>query len=79
MPGPFLQGGSSLARALQTATLLKLPDQHLDHAGLFHSGRYYRATRDDGALVINLPPQRAAVVIMSIGLTPLSEGRVLAL
>jgi hypothetical protein len=77
--GPFLQGGTSLARALQTATLLKLPDQHLDHAGLFHSGRYYRATQDDGALVINLPPQRAPIVIMSIGLTPLNEGRVLAL
>jgi FMN phosphatase YigB (HAD superfamily) len=77
--GPFLQSGTNLARALQTAILSKLADQHLDHAGLFHSGRYYRATQDDGALVINLPPQRAPVVIMSIGLTPLSEGRVLAL
>ncbi|MDB5515960.1 MAG: hypothetical protein JWQ17_2718 [Tardiphaga sp.] len=77
--GPFLQSGTSLARALQTANVSKLPDQHLDYAGLFHSGRYYRATRDDGALVINLSPQRAPVVIMSIGLTPLNEGRVLAL
>jgi hypothetical protein len=77
--GPFLQSGASLARALQTTNVSKLPDQQLDYAGLYHSGRYYRATQDDGALIIQLPPQTAAVAILSIGLTPLTEQRVLAL
>jgi FMN phosphatase YigB (HAD superfamily) len=77
--GPFLQNGASLARALQTTKVSKLPDQHLEHAGLFHSGRYYRATQDDGALIIHLPLPTAPVGIISIGLTPLKEERVLAL
>jgi FMN phosphatase YigB (HAD superfamily) len=77
--GPFLQSGASLARALQTTKVSKLPDQHLDCAGLFRSGRYYRATQDDGALIIHLPPPAAPVEIISIGLTPLNEERVLAL
>jgi hypothetical protein len=56
-----------------------LPNQHLRHAGLDRSGRYYRATQDDGALIINIPNQMSPVVIVSIGLTSLSDDRAMAL
>jgi hypothetical protein len=43
------------------------------------SGRYYSADTDDGALVVDLPAPAAAVTMLSIGLTPLDGGRILAL
>ncbi|MEH2471069.1 FMN phosphatase YigB (HAD superfamily) [Nitrobacteraceae bacterium AZCC 2161] len=75
--GPFMHGGKDVSEALQSVDIVPLQDEHVSHAGLVRSGRYFRATQDDGALVINVPPQTVPVVIVSIGLTPLSGDRVL--
>jgi FMN phosphatase YigB (HAD superfamily) len=76
--GPFLQSGSDVKEALKSTDIVKLPDDRLGHAGLTRSGRHYRATQADGALVINLRAQTAPVVMLSVGLTPLNGDRVLA-
>jgi FMN phosphatase YigB (HAD superfamily) len=76
--GPFLQSGSDLKEALKSTDVVKLPDDQLCHAGLARSGRHYRATQEDGALVITLLDQTAPIVMISVGLTPLSGDRVLA-
>lgn len=51
----------------------------LRHPGLDRNGRYYRATQDDGAPIINVPAQMPPIVIVSIGLTSLNDDRVIAL
>jgi FMN phosphatase YigB (HAD superfamily) len=78
LSGPFLQSGSDVKAALNSNDVVRLPDDQLGHAGLTRSGRHYRATEEDGALVINLHAQAAPVVMISVGLTPLDGDRVLA-
>jgi FMN phosphatase YigB (HAD superfamily) len=76
--GPFLQSGPDLKEALKSTEVVNVPDDQLGHAGLIRSGRHYRASQEDGALVIKLRAQTAAVAIISIGLTLLNSNRVLA-
>ena len=77
--GPFLHAGSTVGNALASTCVTALPGQHVGDAGLVRSGRYFRATRDDGALVINLPAQDSPITILSIGLTTLNGERIMAL
>jgi len=77
--GPFLQCGLDVKEILKSTDVVRVPDQHLRHSGLERYGRYYRATQDDGALIIDASTQKSPVVIVSIGLTPLNGERVMAL
>jgi FMN phosphatase YigB (HAD superfamily) len=77
--GPFLQCGLDVKEILKSTDVVMVPDQHLRHSGLERYGRYYRATQDDGALIIDASTQKSPVVIVSIGLTPLNGERVMAL
>lgn len=79
LSGPFLHGGSKIGEALSSAVITALPEHRLSVAGLVRSGRYFRATQDDGALLIAVPPVDAAVTIISLGLTPVNGERVMAL
>jgi len=76
--GPFLQTGASIEKALLQTGALKLAPEHVTTAGVVRSGRYFCATEEDGALIIEIPPQTAAVAVVSIGLTPLQQQRVMA-
>jgi hypothetical protein len=79
MADPFLQCGLDVKEILKSTDVVMVPDQHLRHSGLERYGRYYRATQDDGALIIDASTQKSPVVIVSIGLTPLNGERVMAL
>ncbi|MDB5654677.1 MAG: hypothetical protein JWQ94_2290 [Tardiphaga sp.] len=79
LTGPFLHGGKKTGDALHSADFAALPEHCVSVAGMVRNGRYVRATQDDGALVITLPPPTAAVTIISIGLTPLNGERIMAL
>ena len=76
--GPFLQTGASIEKALFQTEVLKLAPEHVTTAGLVRSGRYFCATEQDGALIIEIPPQTAPVAIVSVGLTSLQHQRVIA-
>jgi hypothetical protein len=76
--GPFLQGGSDARETLERTDILQVPKKHLRHAGLDRSGRYYRATLDDGAPIINVPAQMSPTMLVSTGLTSLKDDRVMA-
>lgn len=78
LSGPFLHGGETAAEALQSASIVALPEHSVSSAGLIRNGRHFRATQDDGALVIALPRQLMPIVIVSIGLTPLNGDRIMA-
>jgi FMN phosphatase YigB (HAD superfamily) len=77
--GPFLQSGDSVKRALRDSNIMLVESPRLRHSGMTWSGRHYSADADDGALVIDLPASTAAVTVLSIGLTPLGGGRILAM
>jgi FMN phosphatase YigB (HAD superfamily) len=76
--GPFLQTGASIEKALLQTGALKFAPEHVTTAGLVRSGRYFCATEEDGALVIEMPSQTAPVAIVSVGLTSLKQQRVMA-
>ena len=57
---------------------MKLAPQHVTTAGLVRSGRYFCATEEDGALIIEILRQTAPVAIVSVGLTSLQHHRVMA-
>jgi len=77
--GPFLQSGASVRKALHDGDVVLLESPQVRHSGLTWSGRYYCAADADGALLVALPASTAAVTVLSIGLTPLDGGRILAL
>jgi len=77
--GPYLQGGASVRQALGDSRIVLLEAAKVGRSGMTWSGRYYSADADDGALVIELPAPTAAVTMLSIGLTPIDGGRILAL
>lgn len=79
LSGPFLHSGQSVSDALHSAAVTALPEQYFSVAGLVRSGRHIRATQEDAALLIAVPPVDAAVTIISIGLTPVNGERVMAL
>jgi hypothetical protein len=76
--GPFLQSGDTVDQVARSTDILKLDGPGIRHRGMTWNAGHYSATHDDAALTIDLPLQTAAVTILSIGLTPLNGGRVLA-
>jgi FMN phosphatase YigB (HAD superfamily) len=77
--GPFLQSGASVRQALRDGHIVLLQPPQVRRSAMTGSGRYYAADADDAALVIDLAASDAAVTVLSIGLTPLEGGRILAL
>ncbi|UZE49967.1 hypothetical protein ONR75_04090 [Rhodopseudomonas sp. P2A-2r] len=77
--GPFLQSGESVRQALRDSRIVLLAPPQVRRSGMTGSNRYYSADAADAALVIELLAPTAAVTVLSIGLTPLGGGRILAM
>ena len=77
--GPFLQYGKTVDQAMRSVDILKLDGQELRPAGMVFTGRHYGSGEQAAALTIELPEQTAPVALLSIGITPISGMRILAL
>jgi hypothetical protein len=76
--GVTTQSGKTIQKASRSNEVKEVPNSKLTTAGLHRSGAYYRATDEDGCLLIDVEPLIAPVTIFSIGLTVPGAGRVLA-
>ncbi|MET0444207.1 MAG: hypothetical protein ABW151_06490 [Pseudorhodoplanes sp.] len=77
--GPFLQYGKTVDQAMRSVDILKLDGQELRPAGMVFTGSHYGSGDQAAALTIELPEQTAPVALLSIGITPTSGVRILAL
>jgi hypothetical protein len=76
--GPFLQGGETIKQAARSSDILKLDGAEVNWSAMEWCDGRYSATREDAALVIELPIQRLPIAMLSIGLVPHGQGRMLA-
>jgi FMN phosphatase YigB (HAD superfamily) len=78
--GPFLQTGTTVAKAVRNDTILLLqhPSELSTHA-MTMSGGFYQADGDGAVLTIALPAQTAAVAMLCVGIAPVHGQRVLAI
>lgn len=77
--GVSIQTGQTIRKASKSIDVIGLPEQAMTMAGLARSGRYYRATDDDGCLLISADQSDDPVTIFSISLTSLSNDRILTM
>jgi FMN phosphatase YigB (HAD superfamily) len=71
--GVVLQSGDSVDKASKELDVGRLAEDRLIFAGLARSGQHYRASHEDGTLLIPVDPPRSKVTIYTIVLTPLAE------
>ncbi len=76
--GVVLQSGDSVDKASKELDVVRLAEDRLIFAGLARSGQHFRASHEDGTLLIPVDPPRGKVTIYTIMLTSLGEMRIAA-
>lgn len=74
--GIVVRTGKTVERASSSPDAFDWPEGKLISAGLERSGRYYRATNDDGCLIVNVDALSEPIAIFSVAVTSLSNDRV---
>jgi FMN phosphatase YigB (HAD superfamily) len=77
--GATLQTGDTIAEAMTSRKITRLPSQSLQGADIDFDGEHYRAVTDAGQLVILLPPLAQPAAVLTVHVKPLGAARVLAL
>ncbi|MGN1288253.1 MAG: hypothetical protein ACI4XG_16970, partial [Bradyrhizobium sp.] len=77
--GITVQYGESAAKAAESSNVKTIAEPRLIDAGLERSGRQFRATSDDGMLLIPVDGFEDDVAIYTIALTALDHDRILAI
>jgi FMN phosphatase YigB (HAD superfamily) len=78
LEGVVVQTGDTVANANKDSAAIAVPDERLVYAGVERSGCHYRASNEDGCLVIPVDPPSGEVAIYSVALKSLSHDRILA-
>lgn len=77
--GVTVQYGASTAKAAESADVKPMAEGRLTFAGLECSGRHFRASSDDGMLLIPVDDFDDEVAIYTVALTSFSHDRILAI
>lgn len=76
--GITVQYGESAAKAAENSNVKAIPEGRLIDASLERSGRQFRATTEDGMLLIPVDGFEDDVAIYTVALTALDHDRILA-
>lgn len=76
--GVVVQTGETVAKAVRSVNVRAVADEALVFAELERSGRQYRASNEDGCLIIPVTPSLDEIAVYTVALTSLSHDRILS-